>query len=234
MENQPYWKAKSALLCYIAIFVAILSVSIIISLILLGIGISFDELNFPSAIIVLPINECLILGITLIFAKQKGAGLRHLGLKRLTFRLIIIGSLVAVFLLFLAGGFSIFEEILFGPDPDAEFLAKAILPNNNLQLVIMIGISLILVGPAEELAFRGFLQRGFENSFGKINGLVVSSILFGLLHGFNSYFSIVPVTIVSLFLGYIWQKTDGNTTSTAWIHGFYDAMAIAIAYFTTI
>jgi membrane protease YdiL (CAAX protease family) len=60
------------------------------------------------------------------------------------------------------------------------------------------------------------------------------SILFGLLHGLNSLRSIIPVTIVSLFLGYVWQKTDGNTTASAWMHGLYDAVIIALAYFSTI
>ena len=96
----------------------------------------------------------------------------------------------------------------------------------------MISISLLLVGPAEELAFRGFIQRGFENSFGKNYGLLIASLLFGLLHGLNSFYSIMPVTVISLFLGYIWQKTQGNTIATAWIHGLYDALAIAITYFT--
>jgi hypothetical protein len=149
-------------------------------------------------------------------------------------KILLIGVLAALFLIFLAGGFSLIEEFFLGPDPDAEFLIRAILPNNNLQLILLIGISLFLVGPSEELAFRGFIQRGFENSFGKINGLLIASLLFGLLHGLNSYYSILPVTVVSLFLGYIWQKTGGNTTATAWIHGIYDAIAIAIAYFTII
>lgn len=232
MENLPLWKAKTALICYITLFVGILSVSFVISSILLGTGISLDELNFPSAIIIIPINESLILGITLFFAKQKGSNLKQLGLRKPSYKIILIGAFAAVFLLFLAGGISVFEEIVFGPDPDAEFLVKAILPNSNYQLIILVSISLILVGPIEELAFRGFLQRGFENSFGKINGFLIASTLFGLIHGLNSPYSILPVTVVSLFLGYIWQKTQGNTTATAWIHGLYDAMAIVIAYFT--
>ena len=234
METQPSWKAKTALICYVTLFVGILLASIIISSILLVTGISLNELNFPSAIIILPINEGLIIGITLLFAKQKNASLKNLGLKRPTYKIILVGSLAAVFLLFLAGGISAIEEIILGPDPDAEFLINAILASNNLQLITLIGISLFLVGPAEELAFRGFLQRGFENSFGSINGLIIASVLFGMLHGLNSFYSIIPVTIVSLFLGYVWQKTGGNTTATAWMHGLYDAIAIAIAYVTAV
>ena len=131
----------------------------------------------------------------------------------------------------MAGGISVVEEAILGPDPEAQLIVEAILPRDSLQLIALIGISIVLVGPAEELAFRGFIQRGFEASFGKTAGLLIASILFGLLHGLNSLRSIIPVTVISLFLGYAWQKTDGNTTASAWIHGLYDAIAIALAYF---
>ncbi len=231
MEDQPFWKAKIAFLCYLALAAGLLVGSIIVAIILRGLGFDFRESSFPLAILSLPITEGIILGITLLFAKSEGASLRKLGLKKPSLRTIVIVSFAAVLLLFLAGSISLVEEIALGPDPEAEILAEAILPKDPLQLIALIGISLALVGPAEELAFRGFVQRGFENSFGKTAGLVIASILFGLLHGLNSLRAILPVTVVSLFLGYIWQKTDGNTVASAWTHGLYDAITITIAFF---
>ena len=231
MENQPFWKARTAFVCYLVLFAGILIGSIIIAIVLLGMGLDFQELTFPSALIALPINEGIILGVTLLFAKQNGAGLKQLGLKKPSLKIIVIASCAAILLLLLAGSISVIEEVILGPDPEAELLIDAILPRDSLQFIALIGISLALVGPAEELAFRGFVQRGFEASFGKTAGLLIASILFGLLHGLNSLRSIVPVTVVSLFLGYVWQKTDGNTTASAWMHGLYDAIAIIITYF---
>ena len=231
MENQPFWKAKTALICYLLLFTGILVGSIVVAIILLGIGLDFQELTFPSALISLPITEGIILGITLLFAKQNGASLKQLGLKRPSLKTILIVSFAAVFLLLLAGGISVIEEVILGPDPEAQLLVDALVPRDSLQLIALLAISLALVGPAEELAFRGFVQRGLETSFGKTAGLLIASILFGLLHGLNSLRSIIPVTVVSLFLGYVWQKTDGNTVAAAWVHGLYDAIAIAIVYF---
>jgi len=37
-----------------------------------------------------------------------------------------------------------------------------------------------------------------------------------------------------LVLGYVWQRTGGNTTAAALMHGVYDAIAIAIAYYLSI
>lgn len=234
MENQSDWKAKIALACYLALAGGIIMGGIIAAFIFLGLELDYQNLTFPSALISLPINEGIILGITLMFAKHKGASLRKLGLKKPSLKILLIVSFAAVLLLLFAGTISVIEEVVLGPDPDAELLADAILPRNLLQLFALILISLALVGPAEELAFRGFIQRGFENSFGKAKGLLIASILFGLLHGLNSLRAIVPISAISLFLGYVWQKTDGNTTASAWMHGLYDAIAIAITYFATV
>ncbi|MGD9131488.1 MAG: type II CAAX endopeptidase family protein [Candidatus Bathyarchaeota archaeon] len=231
MENQFDWKAKTAFLCYIALAAGVIVGSIIVAIMLLGLGLDLQESSFPIALISLPITEGIILGITLLFAKHEGASLRKLGLKKPSLKIIVIVSVAAMLLLFLAGSISLVEEIVLGPDPEAELLTEALLPRDSLQLIALIGISLALVGPVEELAFRGFVQRGFENSFGNTAGLLIASILFGLLHGLNSLRAILPVTVVSLFLGYIWQKTDGNTVASAWMHGLYDAIAIAITYF---
>lgn len=230
METQSFWNAKQSTILYILLLAAILVGSIISAIVLLGTGQDIEQLSFPSALISLPINEGIILVVTLLFAKQNGASLKKLGIKKLSFKTLAVMSLVALLLLLFAVGISAVEEIIFGPDPEAELILDAILPRDSLQLVALIGISLALVGPAEELAFRGFMQRGFDSSFGKTTGLIITSILFGLLHGFNSLRSIVPVTIVSLFLGYVWQKTDGNTAAVAWVHGLYDAITILITY----
>ena len=231
MENEPTWKAQTAFTCYLTLAAGILAGSIILAIILYMLGLDLLELTFPTALISLPITEGTILGITFLFARQKGAGLKQLGLKKPTPKTILIVSIAAFLLLLLASSISLIQETILGPDPEeAKLLTDAVLARNLLQLTALIAISLALVGPAEELAFRGFIQKGFENSFGATTGLLVASILFGLLHGLNSLRSIIPVTVVSLFIGYVWQKTGGNTSASAWMHGLYDATAIALTY----
>jgi len=234
MENQPKWRAKLALACYFALVGGILMGSLIVELVLFGMRIDYLDSPFPIALISLPVNETIILGVTLLFARYKGAGLKKLGLKKASFRILTIVSVVAVPLFLLAVGISIGEEIVFGPDPMAELLEESLMPRDSFQLVTMIALSLVLVGPCEELAFRGFVQKGFENSFGKMKGLLIASVLFGLLHGLNTLYAIVPVFAVSLFFGYVWQRTGGNTTASALMHGVYDSITIATAYFLTV
>ncbi len=233
-KNRSGWKAKISFACYIALTGGIFLGSFIVGLIFLGMGFDYQNLSFPAGLISLPINEGIILVVTLLFARHKGASLKKLGLKRPSLKILLLVSIGAVLLLMLAGTISAIQEFVLGPDPMAEELTDAVLPRNLFQLLVLVFFSIALVGPVEELAFRGFIQRGFNNSFGKAIGLLIASILFGLLHGLNSPRAIIPVTVVSLALGYVWQKTDGNTTTSAWMHGLYDAIALTLAYFVSV
>jgi len=234
MENQSKWTAKLALACYFALIGGIFMGALMVELVLLGMKIDYLDLPFPIALISLPVNETIILGITLLFARHKGASLKNLGLKKASFKILTIVSVVAVPLFLLAVGISIGQEIVLGPDPTAELVERSVIPRDYLQLFALIALSLVLVGPCEELAFRGFVQKGFENSFGKMKGLLIASGLFGLLHGLNTLYAILPIFAVSMVFGYVWQQTDGNTTASALMHGVYDSITIALAYFLTV
>ena len=234
MEDQSAWKAKVALACYFVLIGGTLMASFVVGFVLFGMGIDLQDLPFPIVFISLPVSETIILGVTLLFAKYKGASLKELGLKKVSVRILTVVSVAAVLVLFLSVGISIGQEIVFGPDPMAELLETYTAPKDSFQLVALIALSLVLVGPCEELAFRGFIQKGFENSFGKIKGLLIASVLFGLPHGIDTLYAFFPVFAGSLVLGYVWQQTGGNTTASALMHGVYNTIVTLLAYFATV
>ena len=123
---------------------------------------------------------------------------------------------------------------VFGPDPMAEAYTKAAMPRDPFQLIAYIIINLVLVGPVEELAFRGFVQQGFENSFGKMKGLLIASVLFGLPHLASYPYNAATAFANGLVLGYVWQKTGQNTTATAVIHGIFNSIGVILVYFSVI
>lgn len=233
MKDQSNWKAKLALLCYFALIGGILVGAILLEVILLGMGINYENSPFPVTLVGTPINESIILGVTLLFARSRGVSFKELGLKKVSLRVLVTVSVLAALLYFICLGLSIGEEIIFGPDPTSELFAKLVIPRDSFQLIVVIVFHLVLVGPCEELAFRGFVQRGLENSFGKMKGLLVASVLFGLLHGLNTLYAIVPIFVGGLVLGYVWQQTGGNTTASAIMHGINNSISITIAYFLT-
>ncbi len=234
MENESEWRAKLSLVCYFALVIGLLLGSVIVAFILFGMRIDYLDLPFPFAFISMPVNEGIILGITLLFAGHKGARLKELGLRKVSLGILATVSVAAVFLYLTGLGISIGEVILFGPDPMGELFAKSVMPRDFFQLIAMIFLSLVLVAPCEELAFRGFIQKGFENSFGKTKGLLIASVLWGLLHGLNTLYAIVPAFAAGLILGYVWQRTGGNTIASALMHGINNSISLALAYFLTI
>jgi len=231
MESQPRWKAKLALIFYIAVFGGTLIGSLIVGLILLIMNLDIQNMPFPFALLALPINESIILALTLLFARYKGAGLGELGLKKTSHKVLTIVSVAALPLIFLNGVIAYLETLVLGPDPTAELYFELVMPRNFFQLTALIIINLVLVGPSEELAYRGFVQRGFENSFGKTRSLLITSVLFGLWHILNTPYGVATAIAGGLILGYTWQRTGGNTTASALMHGVYNSIILAAVYF---
>jgi membrane protease YdiL (CAAX protease family) len=151
--------------------------------------------------------------------------IKDLGLKKITPTSFLIAIGLGVSLFILAIFIGIGQELLFGPDPQEEILLMQLLPQNPIQTVIMLTWFILLVGPMEEIFARGFIQKGLENSFGFFKGWLIASILFALLHAFNSLYSFLPVLIGGgLAIGYLWHKTGQNTTFAWIVHSTYDSV----------
>lgn len=168
MENQLRWGPKQALACSLTLLGAVLLIYFVFEYARL-------DLPFPIGLIVVPIDETIALTITLLFAKHCGASLKRLGLKRTGSGILAIVSVAAV-PLYLLGSIIMFTlTIAFGSPAGVEAYIHAIMPRDAFQLIALVTISLALVGPVEELAFRGFVQKGFESSLGKMKGLLLAS-----------------------------------------------------------
>lgn len=230
MRNRSEWKATAALACFLALFAGVLISVLLEELVLSSMRIDHSDLAFPIALISSPTNETIILGVTLWFTRHKGAGLSGLGLRKPGPKILAIASVLALPLYLLGSGISICIETGLGPDPRAEFAKMYLLPRDPFQLTAMVILSLVLVGPCEELAFRGFIQRGLENSFGKLKGLLIASVLFAIPHGLLSPRAIVPTFVGGLALGHVWQRTNGNTTASALMHGINNSVSMLLAY----
>ncbi len=93
---------------------------------------------------------------------------------------------------------------------------------NSSQWAI-IAVSL-LAGFGEELLFRGVIQAGLEQLTGTATGLVLASLIFGLLHAITPAYFILA-TIMGLYLGLLYQLT-GNLLIPCLVHALYDWAAI--------
>lgn len=100
-----------------------------------------------------------------------------------------------------------------------------------VPLVTGIIIITISTGLAEELLFRGIIQRNAENMFGGAFGLLYASLLFTALHiGWHSFLDLVFVFIVSMFYGYVFQKT-GSIFGITLAHGISNSVLFLVMPF---
>ena len=231
-ENQPKWGAETAIAAALTITATVFIVHSIFGFGIIRFTSWHIELhsNFTRNMIVVPIIEVLILAETMLFARHKHAGLNDLGLVRTTPKTLarVLPALMALYLSTVVVTFVLTN--VFGPDSMAEAFTVEAMPKGPSQLVAYLIIYMVLVGPAEELAFRGFVQKGLENTFGELKGLLIASVLFGLPHIINYPYNAATAAATGLVLGYVWQKTGQNTTATAVLHGTFNSIGVILVY----
>jgi len=82
-----------------------------------------------------------------------------------------------------------------------------------------------IAGISEEILFRGVIQPWMEASWGMTTGLVVSNILFGLVHAVTPLYAVLA-TLVGIYLGLALDYGgDRNLLTPIIIHGLYDFLA---------
>jgi membrane protease YdiL (CAAX protease family) len=87
----------------------------------------------------------------------------------------------------------------------------------------LFGIS-ALAGLGEEVLFRGVLQGAFAARAGVIIGLILASVLFGLLHAITLTY-VVLATLMGAYLGGLWWYSD-NLLAPIVTHALYDFLVL--------
>ncbi|UOA07242.1 CPBP family intramembrane glutamic endopeptidase [Methylobacter sp. S3L5C] len=82
-----------------------------------------------------------------------------------------------------------------------------------------------IAGIAEELLFRGVIQPWIEGAWGLTAGLVVSNVVFGLVHAVTPLYAVLAA-LVGFYLGLsLDYGGERNLLIPVIIHGFYDFLA---------
>ena len=217
---------------------------------LLGVAVIFLSvysqyfINYGSITGYLVVYGIPVLVVSLIFGRQlllraaknnKDAAKFGLGLFGLFTIISIFVSVIALI-------------IILSFDPNAISLLNK--PNPVLNVPsnvawLMIPVSILIAGPAEEYLFRGFIYGGLLSiSKGKywILLAVISSIMFASVHayyvttyGIASAVAIIELISLGLAMSITYYWSDGNILVPALIHGIYDATGfLAIATTTQI
>ncbi|WP_135805900.1 CPBP family intramembrane glutamic endopeptidase [Halorussus marinus] len=198
--------------------------------------VSLDALTQFVAALVL--SELGFVAAALAFLYATGRGLGYLDVGRLNRRAIglVVAGTVGLFVFRLAAILA------------AQALGLPLAGNSVTQLaeeglletlLALVPLSVVVVGPAEELLFRGVVQRYLSEELSMFGAVALASVLFALVHVPTTFvatpdLAAVSVTLTILFglsmlLGYLYVWT-GNLLVPVLVHGFYDALLFGLAY----
>jgi len=123
------------------------------------------------------------------------------------------------------------------------FATAAAVGNPVLVYGLLLVGNIVLIGPAEELLFRGVIQGRLRESFGPAIAIGITSLGFTLSH-VPSYwiggsdlltlgvlFALLGIAAGGIILGTIYERTK-NLTVVALIHGLINAIGVGIALVT--
>ena len=98
---------------------------------------------------------------------------------------------------------------------------------NNWLLLILTAQIIIIAPIAEELLFRGVIYKTLRIKTSAGFSVLITSIIFALIHGSAADF--IPLVILSVYLCVIYEKTD-NLTAPILIHSFHNALTTALLF----
>lgn len=88
-------------------------------------------------------------------------------------------------------------------------------------------VSAVIISPIyEEIFYRGFLYRFFSSRYGVLSGMLISSLIFTVVH--IPTYNTLPVNFVSgLVFSWVYHKT-GSVIPCILIHGIFNGIAVIL------
>ena len=123
--------------------------------------------------------------------------------------------------------------VLVASDLTSYSLGRPIVPEfmvdccQTAWLPLLLSALVILAPLAEETLFRGFLYKGIESSrAGPVTAILVSTIMFALIHIQYDWYGILTVAVMGLYLGFVRYRSS-SLLLTMLLHAIANAVATA-------
>ncbi|WP_338740314.1 CPBP family intramembrane glutamic endopeptidase [Haloplanus salilacus] len=173
-------------------------------------------------------------GVALTYLRLRDRSLRNLGVRVPSVRevLIVVVGYAAAFVAAVTGALVVsVTGAPAGENQVAEFASA-----DPTVLLWLVPASILLIGPGEELLFRGIVQGRLRETFDAVPGVVLASALFAGVHYValtgGAGGRLVTVTVLffpALVFGGVYELTD-NLVVPSLVHGAYNATLFAFAY----
>ncbi|MBN2012665.1 CPBP family intramembrane metalloprotease [candidate division KSB1 bacterium] len=181
---------------------------VVVITIFLTFGVGFLAMNGGMEQTQVFLVEVLTILPAIVYTKtQKFSFHRVFRLNCINRDVIICAILIGIGLTFASDEMDRLVQIFF---PMPEVLLKAIEDslkiNTTTDFILIVFSAVVLAAVCEELLFRGFLQVSFENTFDVTRAVMLTALVFAIIH-FNPWWTI-QLIVFGIFLGVIAWKTN--------------------------
>jgi len=173
-------------------------------------------------------------GVALAYLRYRGVGIEYVGLRLPSLRevaFVVAGYVASLGLLMFAS--MIITTI--GAEAAPNTTAEMGMENPEL-LLLLIPASFLLIGPGEELLYRGIVQNRLSEALPAPLAIFLASLIFASIHYFSlsgapqaRVVSITVLVLPTLVFGTMYELTD-NIVVPALIHGAYNATLFSLLY----
>lgn len=170
--------------------------------------------------------------VALTYLSTRDEGLDFLRLERPGLRDLawIIGGLLALFGILIVRNI---VQMTYGIELADHTIIESGLQNPEI-LLVLIPLSILLVGPGEELLFRGVIQQLLRLRLGVPTGIAIASAIFSLAHlgslsGEGLVLTLITYLGLSVILGVSYEYS-GTLVMPAMIHGLFNAVQFGVLY----
>lgn len=172
------------------------------------------------------------MGLAYLSYTDGGYGLINVNIPDLSGITYLVGGIIAV-LLGWAGVTFVITQL--GIDPAQSQLIESGLDNPEL-LLLLVPVSILLVGPGEELLYRGIVQEKIKHVLGPVGAIIIASAVFSSIHVFGligsptqMFVTLSVIFVLALILGSLYE-ISGNLLIPAVVHGLFNAIQFLVAY----
>jgi membrane protease YdiL (CAAX protease family) len=133
-------------------------------------------------------------------------------------------SAVLLYLIFFTGNY--FSKLLIESAFEQIGTFYSLLSGQN---ILVIGLLMFfLIGPAEEIFWRGMIQRKLQSRIGGLYGWILAAVLYALVHIWAANFMLVMAALVGgLFWGWLFKRT-GSLWPGIISHAVWDILVFLI------
>jgi len=165
---------------------------------------------FPNSLVFFLLIESLSITLSVVLARRildrRSITSMGLNIDRRAFKNLAVGLIIAALMM----GFIYILEWGFGWLKFQGFAWEFESPWRVITNTLWVLLAFILVGWHEELLFRGYQLQNIASGLNLTWGIIISSIIFGVLHSANpnaSWISATGITLAGFFLAFAYVRT---------------------------